>query len=291
MSRAEDMGHADGRQGETSPAAPTASTGSDAHQAPRPLLAPDEPPAFEIINADGRGSAVLLCDHASRRIPRRVGDLGLDAAALRDHIAWDPGAAEVARRLSDLLDAPLIASGYSRLVIDCNRPLQSPESVTERSAGIVIPGNLTLTPAERAARIDALFRPYHYAVDALLDDRRDRATAVLSIHSFTPTLNGGHRPWHAGISHWRDRRLAERLLAALRRDTTLTIGDNQPYPIDEDMDYSVPVHDDGRGLPAVMIEIRQDVIATAAAAAAWAARIADAYRAIDLPAPSAADPQ
>lgn len=256
---------------------------TDGRPAPEPLLAADEPPAVEIINAGGRGSAVLLCDHASRRIPRQLGDLGLDPHALHDHIAWDPGAAEVARCLSALLDAPLIASGYSRLIIDCNRPLQSPESVTERSAGVVIPGNRNLTPAERAARVDALFRPYHDAVGKLLDARRDQVTAVLSIHSFTPILNGEQRPWHAGISHWRDRRLAERLLAALGQDSTLEIGDNQPYPIDDDIDYSVPVHGDGRGLPAVMIEIRQDVIASAAAAAAWAARIADAYRAIDLP--------
>ena len=247
-----------------------------------PLLAPDEPPAFEVINAVGRGSAVLLCDHASRRVPRRLDDLGLDARALRDHIAWDPGAADVAHCLSALLDAPLVASGYSRLVIDCNRPLQSPGSVPERSAGVVIPGNLSLTPAERAARVDALFRPYHEAVGRLLDARRDRVTALLSIHSFTPVLQGRHRPWHAGVSHWRDRRLAERLLAALRREGTLDIGDNQPYPIDDDIDYSVPVHGDGRGLPAVMIELRQDVIATAAAAADWADRIADAYRGIDL---------
>jgi predicted N-formylglutamate amidohydrolase len=258
-------------------------TCTEARRTPEPLLAPDEPPAVEIINAGGSGSAVLLCDHASRRIPRRLGDLGLDPYALRDHIAWDPGAAEVARCLAALLDAPLIASGYSRLIIDCNRPLRSPESVTERSAGVVIPGNRNLIPAERAARVDALFRPYHNAVDDLLDARRDRATALLSIHSFTPILNGGHRPWHAGISHWRDRRLAERLLAALRQHRTLEIGDNLPYPIDDDIDYSVPVHGDGRGLPAVMIEIRQDLIATAAAAAAWAARIADAYRMIDLP--------
>lgn len=245
------------------------------------LLAPDEPPPLEIINGEGRGSAVLLCDHASRRIPRRLGNLGLDPVALSEHIAWDPGAAAVARHLSARLDAPLVLSGYSRLVIDCNRPLHSPGSIAEQSAGVRIPGNQRLSPVQRATRIHELFRPYHDAIGRLLDGRSNRATALLSIHSFTPVLNGEVRPWRVGISHWRDRRLATLLLGALCRDRDLRVGDNEPYPIEEDIDYTIPLHGDGRGLPSVMIEMRQDGLRSPGAAAAWALRLAEAYRAIE----------
>jgi predicted N-formylglutamate amidohydrolase len=244
------------------------------------LLGRDAPPAVEILNAQGGGRVVLLCDHASNRIPRRLGTLGLKPALLSDHIAWDPGAAEVARHLSAHLDAPLVLSGYSRLVIDCNRPLSSPQSIAESSAGVPIPGNHGLSPAERRARVEALFQPYHDAVCRLLDGRPQRATVLLSIHSFTPVLNGQPRPWHIGVSHWRDPRLATLLLGALSRSGDIVIGDNQPYPIEEDTDYTIPRHGEGRGLPSAMIEIRQDGLRSEADTAAWAARLADAYRSI-----------
>ncbi len=137
--------------------------------------------------------------------------LGLDAIQLADHIGWDPGAADVARRLSTSLDAPLILSGYSRLVIDCNRPLHSAESIPEHSDGVPVPGNRGLLPEEREIRIEALYRPYHDAIDRLLDDRGPRPSLLLSIHSFTPVLHGRPRPWQIGVSSWRDRRLAELL--------------------------------------------------------------------------------
>jgi predicted N-formylglutamate amidohydrolase len=244
------------------------------------LLGSDEPPPVELVNAGGRSSAVLVCDHASNRVPRRLGSLGLNAVQLADHIGWDPGAADVARRLSALLDAPLVLSGYSRLVIDCNRPLRSAESIAEQSGGVPVPGNHGLSPLERENRINALFRPYHDAIDRLIDDRTRRPSLLLSIHSFTPMLNGRPRPWHIGVSHWRDRRLAALMLGALAHIGEFTVGDNEPYPIDDDVDYTIPVHGEGRGLPGVMIEIRQDRIQTAAGAA-WAARLAEAYRLIE----------
>lgn len=248
---------------------------------PRSLLGRDEPPAVEILNATGGSAVVLLCDHASNRIPRRLGTLGLDPALLSDHIAWDAGAAEVARRLSAHLDSTLVLSGYSRLVIDCNRPLSSPESIPESSAGIPIPGNRGLSPEKRRARIEGLFLPYHGAIGRLLDGRTDRATVLLSIHSFTPVLNGRPRPWHVGVSHWRDRRLAALLLGALKRGGDAAIGDNQPYAIQEDTDYTIPRHGEDRGLPSAMIEIRQDGVDTELAAARWAARLADAWHRIE----------
>ncbi len=245
------------------------------------LLGLDEPPPVEKINTDGRSSAVLVCDHASNRVPARLGSLGLEPDLLADHIGWDPGAAEVARRLATHLDAPLVSSGYSRLVIDCNRPIFHAESIAERSAGVSIPGNFGLSPLERSSRIDALFRPYHDAIAGLLDHRSHRPTLLISIHSFTPVLNGRSRPWHIGISRWRDPRLAALLLEALRRAGDFTIGDNEPYPVDNDIDYTIPRHGEGRGLPSVMIEIRQDQLRTAAGATALAGRLAAAYRLIE----------
>jgi len=245
------------------------------------LLNSDEPPAVETVNAGGASTAVLVCDHASHRVPERLGTLGLEPARLADHIGWDPGAAAVARRLAAHLDAPLVLSGYSRLVIDCNRAPHNADSIIECSAGVPIPGNQGLLSAERTSRIDALFRPYHDAIARLLDRRSHRPTHLLSIHSFTPMLSGQRRPWHIGISHWRDRRLAAPLRRALSRIDGLAIGDDEPYPIDDAIDYTIPLHGGGRGLPCAMIEIRQDEIRTTAGATAWAARLAEAYQLIE----------
>jgi predicted N-formylglutamate amidohydrolase len=254
---------------------------SDTSASTAALLGSDEPPPVELVNAGGQSSAVLVCDHAANRVPRQLGTLGLDAVQLADHIGWDPGAADVARRLSALLDAPLVLSSYSRLVIDCNRPLRSTESIAEQSDGVPVPGNLGLSPLERESRINALFRPYHDTIDRLLDGRTRRPNLLLSIHSFMPVLNGRLRPWHIGVSHWRDRRLAALLLGVLTHSGDFTVGDNAPYPIDADVDYTIPAHGEGRGLPSVMIEIRQDEIRTTAGAAAWAARLAESYRLIE----------
>jgi predicted N-formylglutamate amidohydrolase len=246
-----------------------------------PLLEPAEPPAFEIVNARGKGSAVLVCDHASNRVPRCMDNLGLDSHQLAGHIAWDPGAADVARALSALLDAPLVLSGYSRLVIDCNRPLQSRESIAEQSAGVPVPGNRYLSAQERERRIATFFQPYHQAIDQLLDARRRQPTVLLSIHSFAATLNGQHRPWHAGVAYRHDHRLAQRLHEALRQRGDIDVGYNQPYPIDDAFDYTIPVHGEGRGLASTMIEIRQNEIQSPATAAAWATRLAHAFRTLE----------
>jgi predicted N-formylglutamate amidohydrolase len=143
---------------------------------------------------------------------------------------------------------------------------------------VPIPGNHGLSPEERRGRVEALFQPYHDAVCRLLDGRPQRATVLLSIHSFTPVLNGQPRPWHIGVSHWRDPRLATLLLGALSRSGDIVIGDNQPYPIEEDTDYTIPRHGEGRGLPSAMIEIRtgrRSERGGEVKTAAWAARLAD----------------
>jgi predicted N-formylglutamate amidohydrolase len=243
----------------------------------RPLLAADEPPPFEWVNPQGTADAVLVCDHASNRIPRALGRLGLCADDLARHIAWDPGAAEVARGLALRLDAPLVLSNYSRLVIDPNRPLASPESIPERSDGTVIPGNLGLSTEARAERVATLFDAYHQAIAELLAGRTGRPTLLLSIHSFTPHLGDEQRPWHAGVAYGRDGRLTALLVPALRQPGDLLVGENLPYGVDDVHDYTLPTHGEGRGIAHAMIEMRQDGLADAAGIAAWVDRLAGAW--------------
>lgn len=246
---------------------------------PEPLLAEDEPPVFELVNAAGRGAVVLTCDHASNRIPARLGSLGLGAADIASHIAWDPGAAWVARRLSVLLDAPLVLSGYSRLVVDCNRPRGVPGSIPRTSAGVAVPGNEDLTAAEQTQRFDTLLVPYQAAIGRLLDARAAAGvpTVLLAIHSFTPDYPGQDRPWPIAFAYRHDAGLARPLIDRLRQDpAVLPVGDNQPYFIGDDSDYTIPVQAERRHLPNVLVEIRQDGLVQEADAHRWARRLADA---------------
>lgn len=245
-----------------------------------PLLAADEPPACEVGNALSTGTAVILCDHASNRVPRGLKHLGLDEAALASHIAWDPGAAEVARALAEHLAAPLVTSGYSRIVIDCNRPLASEGSIAATSDGVIVPGNQSITAAERARRAATLFHPYHHAIADVLDRRvvDGLPSVLLSVHSFAPELAGQRRPWDIGFAYGRNPRLALLLIEAFTCHGGLVVGRNQPYDIDDSIDYTIPVHGEQRGLPHVLIEIRQDLLTTPSTCAQWAARLAAAYR-------------
>ena len=160
-----------------------------------PLLVLTEPAPFELVNVDGKSDLVLVCDHASNRIPQQLHALGLTVEVLQTHVAWDLGALLVARYLSWHLDAPLVSSGYSRLVIDCNRHPENPDSIPACSNGITVPGNRGITEKEIMARRQGLFYPYHDAIDRLLQTRINRPTFLLSIHSFTPVLRGIERPW------------------------------------------------------------------------------------------------
>ena len=239
------------------------------------LLGPDDPPAFEIVNHAGAGRAVLICDHAGRAIPAGLGSLGLDQAALWRHIAWDIGIADVTRALARHLDAPAVLAGYSRLVIDCNRRLDDPTSIAQESDGVRVPGNCGLTAADRAARADACFHPYHQAVERLIDGRLKAGLvpAVISMHSFTPVMNGFERPWHVGILWNRDPRLPVPLLERLAREPGICVGDNEPYTGRDEHGYSIYVHGQDLGLPHVLIELRQDLIDTHHGAEEWAGRL------------------
>jgi predicted N-formylglutamate amidohydrolase len=239
------------------------------------LLTAADPPPVEHVNTEGKAPVLVTCDHASRHVPKSLRNLGLDTESLKLHIGWDIGAADVSRGLARRLDAPALLAGYSRLVIDCNRDLDDPTSMPAVSDGVPVPGNRNLGPAAKAQRVEALFKPYHGAVEAALDRFAQRGVhpAVLSIHSFTPFMNGFARPWHIGILWDKDPRMAVPMLAALRREAGLVVGDNEPYSAREPAGYTVRTHAEKRGLPHLNVEIRQDLIETDAGTAEWADRL------------------
>lgn len=236
--------------------------------------------AVETVNADGKSPYVLLCEHASNYIPPSYEGLGLDASELERHIAWDIGVAPIARELSRSLDAPLVLSGYSRLLIDCNRPIGVPTSIPQISESTPIPGNTGLSDEERAYRAAHFFWPFQKEVARILDRRQAETTPtiVFGVHSFTPVFKGFARPWHAGILFRKAQRLGNALVGALQ-EPGLTVVANEPYRIEDDSDHTVPVHGESRGLDAALVEIRQDLIGHADGQSAWAKRLAPALQA------------
>lgn len=246
------------------------------------LLEADDPAVYTIHRPQGASPFLLLADHAGQQVPRSLGTLGLPQAQLDRHIGWDIGIAGTTRALAQRLDAWAIEQTYSRLLIDCNRPLASPTLIPETSDGTMVPGNATLTAAQRQQRIDAIHAPYHARINAELDARRDaaRPTLLVMMHSFTPVMNGVQRPWHAGVLYHQDTRFAHPLLRALEEEGDLVVGDNQPYSVTPSSDYAVPVHGEGRGLVHVELEIRQDLIADEAGQQAWAERLARLFNSL-----------
>lgn len=247
-----------------------------------PLLASDEPPVVDLQDGgQGHGKDspfVFLCEHASNRLPKALGDLGLPAEALERHIAWDPGAAPMTLGLAGKLHGPAILQSYSRLVIDCNREPTLPDAITTLSEATVIPGNEHLDAAARQQRIDTIWTPFHAAIDSLVEARiaAKKPTVIVTLHSFTPVYRGVSRPWHVGIISSGDRRFAEPMLQALRRDPTLVVGDDEPYSARDNVDYTIRRHGYERGLPHVMIEVRNDLVRSASDVSAWVDRLASA---------------
>jgi predicted N-formylglutamate amidohydrolase len=231
--------------------------------------------AFSLHHADGAGGVVLICEHASNHIPDAYRGLGLRDDQRRMHIAWDPGALEVATELSRLLDAPLVHARYSRLLLDLNRAPGAADAIALSSEDIPIPGNHGIGAAEQELRRRRIYQPFHAAIDALIERRlrAGQATAVASIHSFTPVYRGQPRPWQVGVIAQHDRRLADGMLAALRRDPTLCVGDNQPYAPADGVYHTIERHGEARGLACVMLELRQDLLADAPAQRDWARRL------------------
>jgi predicted N-formylglutamate amidohydrolase len=241
-----------------------------------PLLCHDEPEPARVVNDTGQSVFFLACDHASHRLPRRLGTLGLSPSDRLRHIAWDIGAAEVAGRLARHLDAALVLQNYSRLAIDCNRDPTLASSIPTISENTPIPGNGDLSDASREARIQAIFNPYHRLIAQLLDQReaRRQTTVFVSLHSFTPVFNNLRRTWHAGVLFNRDDRLARLMLNLLRGEGDFVVGENEPYRLSDLTDYTVPIHAERRGLPYVEIEMRQDLIAEPEGQQQWALRLA-----------------
>lgn len=242
------------------------------------LLSASEPPAAAIERPNAASPFFFTCDHASARIPEKLGRLGLTDNDLGRHIAWDIGAASVAGMLSAYFDATLVLQNYSRLVIDCNRPVEAPSSIPTISEDTVIPGNEAPDPAEVAARRQEIFTPYHEIIASELDWRQKagQQTVLVSVHSFTPHYQGEERPWDLGILFNRDRRLGDNLITLIDEDNDIAIGENQPYSVDDETDYTIPVHGEMRGHLHVMIEMRQDHIAAPEGQRLWFERLARA---------------
>ncbi|MFZ5673795.1 MAG: N-formylglutamate amidohydrolase [Pseudomonadota bacterium] len=242
-----------------------------------PILQPDEPAPLEIHNGEAASDFFLICEHAGRLLPRGAGSLGLPETELTRHIAWDIGARDVATALADRLAAPLFMQRYSRLFCDCNRKPHVASFAPEVSEATVIPGNRGLREADRQRRAEAVFWPFHNAVTKALDRRlaQKRLTLLVTIHSFTPVFLGKNRPWQVGVMFRKDKFFAPQVTQWLTDNTDFTVGINEPYKVSDD-DYTVPVHGEGRDLPHVEFEIRNDLIPDRQAAGKWANLLAQA---------------
>ena len=248
-----------------------------------PLIGPGDPEPVSILNEGGAAKLLLVGDHVSNRIPAALNGLGLEAAVLGEHVAFDIGTRKLITHLSEHLDAPAVLAGYSRLVIDMNRGLEDPTLIPEVSDSIPIPGNQGLSLEDRALRIHCFYTPYRRAIDRML--RRIHARGVIpafiSIHSFTPQLaaDGRLRPWQIGLMWDKDPRIPAPLFDRLRaHPENITVGDNEPYSGRHAADYTIDHHAEAAGLPHVSIETRQDLVNTEAGAEHWATILDESLR-------------
>ena len=235
--------------------------------------------AVEVVNGEGASPFVILCDHASNRLPERYGDLGLTSAERASHIAWDPGALAVSLAMVARIDAALVHSTVSRLIIDCNRDLDAPDLIWTLSERTRIAANENLGPEERQFRIATYHRPFHDAIDALIERRiaAGRETVLICMHSFTPVYHGMSRPWPVGLIHGVDDTFTAAVRDALLvGDPGMNVGWNEPYAALNGVTLTLEKHGDAKGLAAVMVEIRNDEIADDAGVERWALRLADA---------------
>jgi predicted N-formylglutamate amidohydrolase len=225
------------------------------------LFSPEEPGPYRVLNPLADSPVILVCDHASHRFPIALGDMGLDPFARRCHLAVDIGAGPVTERLAETLGVTAVVQNYSRLVVDCNRELMDPGAFLEYGDGILVPGNHNLHQVDKDVRADALYWPYHTAIEEQVARLRKigPAPVFVSIHSFTPVLNGEFREWQMGILWDKDETTREIFLDGLRA-AGYRVGDNEPYSGKAPQDFTIDNHAEEPGLPHVGLEIRQDLV-------------------------------
>jgi predicted N-formylglutamate amidohydrolase len=225
---------------------------------------------------------LIVCDHASRRIPTELNNLGLSEAQLQTHIGWDIGAGDVARALGSMLGVPVVLASNSRLVVDCNRTLDDPTAFPLTSDNVHVPGNTDLTMADRTGRANAFYWPYHHAIrDELAAlEKLAPAPALIAVHSFTPEMDGQQRPWHVGALWDKDPRIAAPFMRALNANANIVVGDNEPYSGRHPADFTLDHHAEAEGLPHLAIEVRQELIENRAGVQQWAGILFDALQGV-----------
>jgi predicted N-formylglutamate amidohydrolase len=235
--------------------------GTDSSPCTESLFSAGEPPPFVVCNSAAEAPILLVCDHASRRFPRSLGDMGLDPVARRCHLALDIGAGALTEKVARELGVTAVLCQYSRLIVDCNRQLMDPGAFLEFGDGVVIHGNRNLHADDRRRRAEAIYWPYHNEIDAQIKRLRFSAAApiMVSIHSFTPVLNGESRSWEMGVLWDTDQVTAEIFIRDLRLAGYI-VGDNEPYSGKAPQDFTIDHHAEAVGLPHVGLEIRQDLI-------------------------------
>jgi len=230
-----------------------------------PLLGADEPPPVSVINPGGRAKCLLVCDHASNRVPRKLGTLGLAEEELQKHSSWDIGAREATLLFAELLDAQAVIANYSRMVVDLNRRLDHPTIFPTSSEGVPVPGNIEMNEADGALRVDEIYRPYHETLANTVDQylARGIVPAIISVHSYTPVFYGQLRPWQAAALWVQDPRLPRPFIDGMRAKG-YKVGDNEPYDGRIMRGATTHMHADGRRLPNILIEYRNDMLGDAA---------------------------
>ncbi|WP_025899350.1 N-formylglutamate amidohydrolase [Sneathiella glossodoripedis] len=233
---------------------------------------------YYLLNEESQTPVFLIADHASREIPEKYNNLGIeDVSLLRRHVAWDIGIEDVTKRMAERLGCTAIFSKFSRLLIDANRYPDDPSSTPYISDGVVVPMNENVTDEDRQERISTYFSPYHFKIEAILAQKlkQHKSPLVISMHSFTPIMNDFERPWHVGVLWDQDGRIALPMLDVLRKNPTLVVGDNEPYSARKPLGYTMNEHGTKKNIPHVVVEIRQDLIDTHHGAEQWAGLMVD----------------
>ncbi|MDY0009307.1 MAG: N-formylglutamate amidohydrolase [Bdellovibrionales bacterium] len=257
------------------PAAKPAKTGkAAARKTPARLLQAGEPAPYRIENAKGSAPVLIVCDHASNRVPQILDNVGLSKADLQKHIAWDPGTENIGQYMSEKLDAAAFFANYSRIVVDVNRGERSPECMRDVSDHIQVPGNKNLSAAQKRQRLDEIFWPYHHALSAQIKTylKKGIVPMIVSLHSFTPEMDGYKRPWEIGVLWNKEETIARSLIDNLRaQNPGMVVGENEPYTLKQAnlSKNTIKTHAEDTGLPYVIVEFRQDLVATKRDALKW----------------------